>query len=161
MHRWGKRSLWVAIAGLAGLIFWFSGQDATASTDVSQGFLAKILGCFSFFSGLPQEKQLEILLFYEKPLRKSAHFFIYACLGFLIAWQSKLYGFYGKKQAAIVAISGFLYACSDELHQRFVPGRSGQWSDVCLDTAGTMTGYLIFLLMICIWQKVYKQREYN
>ncbi len=159
MRRWGKFFLWLAIAGVTFLIFWFSGQDATESTDVSQGLLARILGCFPFFSGLPREKQWGILLFFEKPIRKSAHFLIYASLGFFVAWQSKLYGFDGKKQTGIVLIFTFLYACSDELHQRFVPGRSGQWSDVCLDTIGAMTGYLAFLLMFHIWQKSLKSKR--
>ena len=35
-----------------------------------------------------------------------------------------------------------LYAVTDEFHQLFVPGRSGQFSDVVLDSAGALAGLL-------------------
>ncbi len=145
MHSWKKFFLWLALLGLSIVIFGFSGQNAAESTDVSQGLLAKIFGCFSGFRELPPGQQLELLLRYDKPIRKTAHFFIYALLGFLAACQSRLYGMRGWQQTGMVVSATFLYACSDELHQRFVPGRSGQWSDVLLDTVGAVTGYLIFL----------------
>ena len=43
----------------------------------------------------------------------------------------------------------FIYACSDEIHQLFIPGRSGQFTDVLIDTSGA----LIMLLIIYLWQK--------
>ena len=43
----------------------------------------------------------------------------------------------------------FLYACSDEFHQLFIPGRSGQFIDILIDTSGA----LIMLLIIYLWQK--------
>lgn len=36
-----------------------------------------------------------------------------------------------------------LYAAADEFHQRFVPGRSGQLRDVCIDGAGALLGVLM------------------
>ena len=35
------------------------------------------------------------------------------------------------------------YAATDEFHQLFVPGRSGQISDVLLDSAGALAGVWI------------------
>ena len=40
-----------------------------------------------------------------------------------------------------------LYAASDEIHQLFVPGRSGQLSDVILDSAGTLAGVAAFTVL--------------
>lgn len=34
----------------------------------------------------------------------------------------------------------FLYACSDELHQYFVPGRSAKFADVMVDSVGFTLG---------------------
>ncbi len=161
MHRWKKFFLWLALLGLSILIFGFSGQNAAESTDVSQGLLAKIFGCFPGFHGLSKEQQLELLIQYDKPIRKTAHFLIYALLGFLAACQSQLYDMYGLRQTRVVVPATFLYACSDELHQRFVPGRSGQWSDVFLDTVGAVTGYLIFLGFSGLCRKFRNKREYN
>lgn len=40
-----------------------------------------------------------------------------------------------------------LYAASDEIHQLFVPGRSGQLSDVILDSAGALAGVAVFTVI--------------
>lgn len=40
-----------------------------------------------------------------------------------------------------------LYAASDEIHQLFVPGRSGQLSDVILDSAGALAGVAAFTVL--------------
>lgn len=37
-----------------------------------------------------------------------------------------------------------LYACSDEIHQLFVSGRSGKVLDVCIDTFGSLMGIFIY-----------------
>ena len=37
-----------------------------------------------------------------------------------------------------------LYACSDEFHQYFVPGRSCKFFDVCVDSSGAFFGALLF-----------------
>lgn len=49
----------------------------------------------------------------------------------------------------------FLVAGADELHQSFLPNRSGQFSDVLLDTCGAaMLGLLLFLAMSLVdWRK--------
>ena len=38
--------------------------------------------------------------------------------------------------------AGFIYACSDEFHQAFVPGRVGQFSDVLIDMIGVLVGVI-------------------
>jgi VanZ family protein len=38
----------------------------------------------------------------------------------------------------------FLYASSDEFHQSFVPGRGPAFSDVLIDTAGGLTGIILY-----------------
>jgi VanZ family protein len=44
----------------------------------------------------------------------------------------------------------FLYACSDEFHQLFVPGRAGRFTDVLIDC--TVAG----LITIIIWIRTKK-----
>ncbi len=71
-------------------------------------------------------------------VRKTAHFTEYAILGILF------YFFYrqilprknGLQLFVLAILSSFLYACTDEIHQLFVPGRSGQFTDVLVDTLG-------------------------
>lgn len=76
----------------------------------------------------------------EHILRKTAHFTEYAVLGGLI------FGTFarGKHAAAREALlAGLLAAMFDETIQLFVPGRSGQITDVWLDFAGFALGYFL------------------
>ena len=43
--------------------------------------------------------------------------------------------------------TGILYAASDEFHQLFVPGRSGQITDVLIDSGGLLAGILLVVLI--------------
>ena len=44
-------------------------------------------------------------------------------------------------------IIGTAYAVTDEIHQHFVPGRSCELRDICIDSAGVLCGVLITLLL--------------
>lgn len=46
-----------------------------------------------------------------------------------------------------------LYAISDEVHQKFIPGRSGEVRDVIIDTAGASVGISVYLLFGMIVKK--------
>ncbi len=54
-------------------------------------------------------------------------------------------------------IIGILYAISDEIHQLFVPGRSGKVTDVIIDSLGILTGIVFFLIV----EKTVKQIRKN
>ena len=45
-----------------------------------------------------------------------------------------------------VILMVFLYACSDEFHQAFVPGRGPAFRDVLVDTSGGLTALLIIYI---------------
>ena len=68
-------------------------------------------------------------------IRKGAHFSEYFIL-FILAY--KLVSIYvtNRKAKLYCIIIVFLYACSDELHQAFVPGRGPAFRDVMIDTSG-------------------------
>lgn len=56
-------------------------------------------------------------------------------------------------------LPGTFAALCDETIQLFVPGRSGQITDVWLDTAGYLTGALLTLLLFRLCRKRPKQRK--
>lgn len=93
-------------------------------------------------------------------VRKTAHFTEYAILGILF------YFFYrqilpqknGLRLFVLAILSSFLYACTDEIHQLFVPGRSGQFTDVLVDTLGAFCGCLL-LLAIRRLRKAWRARR--
>ena len=69
---------------------------------------------------------------WEFILPKAVHLLEFAVLGFLLLWATR------HESAALVG--GILYAASDEVHQRFVPGRHGSVLDVVIDTVGVAIG---------------------
>ena len=79
-------------------------------------------------------------------VRKSAHFIGYMILGILVFIFICQFEDINKK-FIISWIICIIYAASDEIHQLFVPGRSGQVRDVLIDSAGSFLG--IFLMTIC------------
>lgn len=81
-------------------------------------------------------------------VRKTAHFTEYAILGilFYFFYRQTLPQKNGLQLFVLAILSSFLYACTDEIHQLFVPGRSGQFTDVLVDTLGASFGctFLVF-----------------
>ena len=80
-------------------------------------------------------------------IRKCAHFTEYAVLGMTVVFAV------GEKLKTVkriipvaLGICAF-YAATDEIHQHFVPNRMGTVADVLLDSAGALTGILLFLLI--------------
>ena len=59
-----------------------------------------------------------------------------------------------KYPLAMSILLSFLYACTDELHQIFVPGRSAQFRDVLIDTLGASFGATITYLIIKLFTKI-------
>ncbi len=71
---------------------------------------------------------------WDTVLRKGAHVVEYGVFGVLLARAL-------PELPAFVA--GVAYAATDELHQRFVPGRHGSLLDVALDSAAVLAGILV------------------
>jgi VanZ family protein len=81
----------------------------------------------------PQERWLDFVL------EKSAHTFEFAVLSLL--FSRALGAGAGDRRSFLTAVLlAWLYALSDEFHQRFVPGRSADWMDVFFDWLGALAG---------------------
>lgn len=80
-------------------------------------------------------------------VRKSAHFTAYLILAVLYCNAVRPNGIAGWKKYVITIAIYVLYAISDEIHQLFIAGRSGQPSDVILDSLGAVSGLGIFMLI--------------
>lgn len=86
-------------------------------------------------------------------VRKVSHFLEYFILAVLL-FNAVKENFKFKKLAVFLIIVVFLYSCSDEIHQLFVPGRTGRIRDVIIDTIGGITGFLI-----CYW--IHKKKAFK
>lgn len=85
-------------------------------------------------------------------IRKLAHFVEYGILYLLCLWPL------GRRKpwlkgALLALLLTFLYACSDELHQSFIPRRVGQFSDVMIDTLGATFAFLSIWLLRSLIRK--------
>ena len=90
--------------------------------------------------------------------RKCAHMAEFSILALLL-WQAIRHTHITAQrgwlwsQAGLVLALVLLYAASDEIHQTFIPGRTGQLSDVMVDTAGGAIG----LAMLWLAGRVFKR----
>lgn len=91
-------------------------------------------------------------------IRKVAHFSVYMLLGFLTMCTCETFKWQKVYKFDFSTMFAFVFACSDELHQRLVPGRSGEFADVCLDTVGAMLGVLIVLAIALICVQIKKKK---
>ena len=57
------------------------------------------------------------------------------------------------------ALIGTTYAITDELHQRFIPGRSAQIIDVVIDAEGNLLGVLGVLLIVMLIKRNKEKRK--
>ena len=127
------------------LIFYFSHQPSYTSDKTSNGVIDKLINIVEKVSKYEfNEEELNIInksLVY--PVRKSAHFIIYLILGILFYNLIRLYMNKNFKILIISILMCVIYACSDEIHQLFIFGRSGELRDVLIDFIGSLLGVMM------------------
>ena len=143
-HRVKLGLLLILLLAVMTAIFAFSSQPAEQSQKLSDSLLDR-LG--KFLSFLPWFRENP-----GKKIRKLAHFTEFMCLGLVSELFFHELCSVEKNRLSCgtlwALIFCFLYACSDEIHQFFVPGRSCEWKDVLLDSAGAVIGLAISFLIV-------------
>jgi len=140
------------------LIFGFSAQDGESSGSLSfeiSLFLVKLASPF-LPTAMSEEVLLERAELIHYFVRKAAHitdsFMLTLSLQLpLTAWFSDKIS--PKLRIVIGFAATVLFAALDEFHQTFVPGRSGNFTDVCIDSTGALIASLFLLLFYSIHQK--------
>ncbi len=153
MNKLSKRQyifLIIAIIWMA-VIFYFSALPAEKSEKES-GLVATFL-CAIFVDGFDEmslEEQLSYTDAIDYPIRKVAHATEYAILGFLLAGVciADINGYKRWLQFLAPWLATVIYAATDEFHQLFVEGRSGQVTDVCIDALGGAVGVIVMIEML-------------
>ena len=144
--------MWIryTLAGLWMLaIFLFSHQPSGAS-DKQSGFFVGLL------EPIAPITDTDILTFIT---RKSAHFILYFILGILV-FHAVSASVPSRKKAALISAGIVLgYATLDEIHQLFVPGRSGEVRDVLLDTSAGILGIAAFVALKSLFTSSKKSRH--
>ncbi len=131
------------------IIYVFSSQNGSISSQLSikvSRLFARII--YFDFGDFPPELQRTITEGLHGFVRKAAHFTVFSFLGFCIFMSLKLIiSSYGIS-FILSAMVCFLYAGFDEFRQLHITGRAGQFSDVLLDTAGSVSGIIISVFFI-------------
>ena len=128
------------------MIFLLSNEVAVKSSKKSDGLIIKSVELFTGKSLSDQEKE-KVLKYLVFPVRKCAHLSLYLILGILVISLLREYMVINTKLVLLSLLICFLYACSDEIHQLFVPGRSGEVRDVLIDTLGACLGVSFYCLV--------------
>lgn len=129
------------------VIFCFSSEQSTKSSNTSQTVIKTGLNQIKSFKEMEEPKQNELVESLQHPTRKLAHFTIYTIGGLIIFNFINTFNISVKKKIAITILIGLLYASSDEIHQLFTDGRSGQITDVLIDTSGVCLGCILAYLV--------------
>lgn len=136
MIRWGLTVAMMLV------IFLFSAQNGQESGEVSS-FVKMLVSRLKFVGWFLQYVEI----------RKIAHFSVYLILGICVLRALLLYERTMRSRFCIALLYCFIYACTDEFHQYFVPGRAASIWDVLIDTSGALMGSLIVILTFRLKRK--------
>lgn len=140
-----------------GVIFYFSSRSGDISAAQSNGFKEilkeSVPGVYSVV-GTMVKSGVKIF-----SVRKLAHMFLYMILTVLLYIPTK--GVFEKYRLSLIITTGvsMSYAVLDEIHQLFVPGRSGQIQDIIIDGIGVLVGVLLVMLFYTMKNKIRKYKE--
>ncbi len=154
-----KLILWILVISCMGTIFFFSSQEASESRKISSGLIKTFVRVLDFNNKLNENQIDTIAENLTFIVRKGAHFSIYAVLCILLALLLNEYSIFGKLRFILSVLICFLYAGSDEFHQVFVPGRSGEIRDIIIDTCGAITGFLILSCLTVLKNKIKSKKS--
>lgn len=138
-----KTFAWLLVVIWMGFIFYLSHQTAEESSELSSSVTATIRELIQFIN-LNIDVPIEILHHY---IRKSAHFVVYLILGVLVFNALFVSQMHQVRHALIAIMICVIYATIDEFHQLFIPGRSGEITDVLIDSIGATIGTIFYKSM--------------
>ena len=135
---WGLVITWMMV------IFCFSNQPATESQGTSDSVIHVALNIAEKIVKIQLSKDTKNTITENVSfvVRKLAHFTVYLILGLLVSLLCSRYSLPFKQLLLLSILICILYACTDEFHQLFVLGRSGELRDVCIDSLGSSIGIL-------------------
>lgn len=135
---------------MAIVIFGFSKQNGDESSGISEKiatFLVEQADHMGMIT-LTDENRAVYVEKLQFPIRKGAHMTEYAVFGMLIFLALTVDGLMLRLRFYMTIFLVFIFACSDEIHQLYVPGRSGKFFDVCIDMLGCLFAMGILRIII-------------
>ncbi|MBW9154763.1 VanZ family protein [Clostridium estertheticum] len=138
-----KHLNWILVIGWMMVIFIFSSQVGKVSNENNK-FVIYVFNLL----GLNLNNIFGTLS--DFIVRKASHFTEYFILYMLIYRAMNKSKKIDMKIFIASILIVFLYACSDEFHQSFVPGRGPAFRDVMVDTCGGLTAFLFIYIRVAL-----------
>lgn len=141
-------------------IFFFSSENGAASSHRSEGVTDKVATVIvDGYNEMPEpEKQAERDKL-QLPVRKMAHFSLFALLGLSAALLVFSLDIRKWQISFIIPLAlGSVWAISDELHQSMTAGRVSAATDVIIDIAGAFTAVLAVNLCVYLVERSKRAR---
>lgn len=130
---------WILLIAWMSLIFYMSNQNGDTSTGQSN-FIVEILSKLGLeLSDIAKET-------FKLIIRKVAHFSEYFIL-YILSYRVLTMYIKLPKASYFALLLVFLYACTDEVHQIFISGRTAAFKDVIIDTLGGFAGFTILYIV--------------
>ncbi len=144
-----------------GVIFGFSASTEDVSETQSNSVTRLMIDTFvDDAEKMSEPQRADLVTKYDPFVRKLAHFAVYAVLGILTYFT---FGSADKrilqnpvKPCMLSVPLCILFSISDEIHQIFIKGRSGKFTDVLIDSAGIIFGTAVVIGIIAL---VVKRRK--
>ena len=147
----------VLIASWMGVIFALSNMGGNESDGQSKGVSqlivdggADILHKIGILREMPTREELDAIIdLINPPVRKCAHaseFFVLTFLCMLAVRDKDTWNYEIKKSCLIALSICILYCLTDEFHQLFISGRSGEIMDCVNDTLGGCIAILVYYI---------------
>jgi VanZ family protein len=138
------------------LIFGFSSQNSTQSSELSAGITRRIIDIFPLTAHADEAQKIIYIDMIHNTVRKCAHFIIYASLGF--SAEAMFIANNPKRKKRYMWLCGIalccVYAATDEFHQSMVAGRGPGVGDVVIDTCGGAAGAAAFIAVMMVYNKL-------
>lgn len=153
----------ILLAGWMAAIFILSAETAAESSATSGGVITALAKIFyPGFEHLDEAGRLQLVESLQFITRKAAHFSCYGVLGLLsflsvATYRKTEYSF----RVALSMLISLLYAVCDEIHQLYVPGRSCELRDVCIDFSGSLLAITFAALVARLSKKIYGKIKYE
>ncbi len=150
-HRWWPVLVWLGVIRLE--------STNLASANNTSSLLYRVIATV-----VPQVSEAFVSQL-DEVLRKTGHFAGYGILSGLVflalrstnsdrlrlllqrPWGIRLRDFWRWEWALLGTLVTVVTAAADEIHQTFIPSRSGRWQDVLLDSCGAVALQVIIYLL--------------
>lgn len=134
------------------LIFYLSSQPALISNSLSKRITILLFDMTKQVQGIDLISQKHVSEI-NSIIRQYAHGVVYAILTILVVNALRCSGMNVLKSSVIAFVISVAFACSDEIHQMFVPGRAVQSQDLLMDCTGVLLGLAIYVTYAFLCKK--------